>query len=271
MKSILLHIHDDLGRESRMQAAFDLARATGAHIHCVQVTPVAEFVSADVFGGGYMLPDDIAFVREEEEKERRLVETRMAREGVTWDWEHLDGDVVSSLLAAGRLSDAIVVTLPESGRRHDNDPLPIVADLAVGGRAPVLAVPPSVGAVDFCGRAVVAWDGSQESAMALRAALPLLAHAGQVHLVTVEESGKHGFPSTGASAFLARHGVASELHEWPQKDRSIGEALLAATRELAADYMVMGAFGHNRLREFIFGGVTAELLRGARIPLLLAH
>lgn len=271
MKTILLHIHEDSGQESRMQAAFDITRATGGHIICLQVTPMPDYVLADVYGGSYILPVEIDMIREREEQAKTHVEARMEREGVAWDWRHSDGDVVQCLLSASRLADAIVVTLPKQGRRAIGDPLPIVADLAISSRAPILAVPQGSGGFSCQGRAMVAWDGSHEAAMALCAAKPLLALASVVHVVTVEEKTKRDFPPIDASEYLSRHGIASEIHEWPRKGRTVEEALAAAAAELNADWIAMGAFGHSRLRETIFGGVTRYLLGEARVPLLLAH
>jgi len=271
MKTILLHIHDDTAQESRLQAAFDIARATGGHISCLQVTPIQDYVAMDMFGGSYVLPADIAFIRDQEAKERTQIETRLTREGVSWDWRHMDGDVVRCLLYAARLIDITVVTLPPPGRRADDGPLSIVADLAVSSRHPVLAVPHDVMSFNCAGRAVIAWDGSHEAAVALSAAIPLLKIAEQVHIVTVDEPRKRDFPATDASEYLSRHDIHSELHEWPRKDRLIEEALANAINELAADWIVMGAFGHSRLRETMFGGVTRYLLGAAQVPLLLAH
>jgi nucleotide-binding universal stress UspA family protein len=271
MKTILLHIHDDSGQESRMQAAFDIARATGAHISCHQVTPLADIVTADIYGGSYMSPADIDLIRQQEEDARVAIAARMQREGVSWDWRHNDGEVVQCLLSASRLVDAVVVTLPVQGRRSFDDPLPIVAGLAISSRAPVIAVPVATRGFSCLGRAMVAWDGSHEAAVALCAARPLLSLAGEVHVVTVEEKTKRDFPPIEASEYLSRYGIKSEIHEWPSKGRSIEEALTAAAAELKVDWIAMGAFGHSRLRETIFGGVTRYMLSESRVPLLLAH
>ncbi|MEJ7928079.1 universal stress protein [Sphingobium sp. AN641] len=271
MKTILLHIHDDSGQESRMQAALDIARATGAHIMCHQITALPDFVAADIYGGSYMLPVDIAAIRADEDKARAVIEERLQREGVFWDWRHSDGGVVQCLLSSSRLADAILVTLPDPGRRFEADPLPIVADLAVNSRSPVIAVPVGAGGFNCKGRAMVAWDGSHEASAALCAAKSLLAVAEEVHVVTVEEKAKRDFPPLEASEYLSRHGIRSEIHEWPRKERTIEEALVAAAAELRVDWIAMGAFGHSRLRETIFGGVTRFLLREGRVPLLLAH
>jgi len=271
MKSVLLHIHDDRGAESRLQAACDIARASDGHIHCVQVTMLPDFVGADMYGGASLAPAMIDELRSIDEKVRARTEERLQREGVSWDWRQVDGDIVRGLLSAAKLSDVIVATLPEGARKDYHDPLPICADLALAGRTPVMAVPQSTRALMAAGRALVAWDGSQEAAAALRAAVPLLKLAQEVHVVTVEEAGKYPFPATDAPEYLARHGIATQLHTWPQDGRTVSEALMAAIRVLKPDWMVMGAYGHSRLREYVFGGVTRTILHEVRVPVLLAH
>ncbi len=271
MKTVLLHIHDDRGADSRMQAACDIARACNAHVQCVQVTPMPDLIAADVYGGAGYAPTIAAELHAIDESYRAKVEAHLDREDIAWDWRQIDGDSIASLLAAARLSDLIVATLPEGRRSDAMDPLPIVADLALGGRTRVLDVPQSARSVTITGRALVAWDGSSESCAALRAAVPLLRLAQSVDIVTVEESDKAEFPATGASEYLARHGIKSQLHSWSRKDRPIEIALREAIDTLGADWVVMGAFGHSRWRELMFGGVTRAMLRTARVPLLLAH
>lgn len=271
MKTILLHIRADNGMESRLQAAFDLSRATGAHISCLQIAPLPELVAADLYGSGYLVPEAIDAVRRQDEEMRRALEERLRREGMAWDWHYRSGDLVQGLLETGRLADAMLVSLPPPGRRQADDPAPIVADLAVNSRAPVLAIPSIAKGFRCTGRAMVAWDGSHEAASALTASRTLLRVASEVHVVTVDERSKRDFPPTDAAEYLSRHGIAVEIHEWPRKDRSVEEALSHACQELSIDWMVMGAFGHSRLRETIFGGVTRYILAETRVPLLLAH
>ncbi|QGP79198.1 universal stress protein [Sphingobium sp. CAP-1] len=271
MKTILLHIHDDLGAESRLQAACDLARAARAHVQCVQVTPMLEILAAGVGDGLGYAPAVAAELHAIDETFRAQVEARFAQEDVAWDWRQMDGDSLPGLLSAAKLADIIVASLPESGRSSAKDPLPIAADLALGGRTPVLAVPQAAKRFAVTGRALVAWDGSHAAGAALRAAVPLLALAEAVDIVTIEEEGGTAFPATDAPEYLARHGIKAQLHVWPRADRPTEALLREAIATLRADWVVMGAFGHSRLRELIFGGVTRALLRTAPVPLLLAH
>ncbi|HKY80346.1 MAG TPA: universal stress protein [Sphingobium sp.] len=271
MTSILLHIHDDSGSESRLQAACDIARATDGHIHCVQVTALPGLLASDVYGGSSMAPAMMAELHEIDARMRARMEDRLRRESVSWDWRQVDGDIVHGLLSASSLSDYIVVSLPPGPRREMSDPLHLAADLALGGRTPVIAVPPTARGLKITGRAMIAWDGSQESSAALRLTTPLLRLAEEVHVVTVEEAGKYPFPATDAPEYLCRHGVKAQCHTWPQDGRTVEATLRAAIGVLEPNWMAMGAFGHSRLREFVFGGVTRTMLREVHIPLVLAH
>ena len=112
MKTILLHIRADNGMESRLQAAFDLSRATGAHISCLQIAPLPELVAADLYGSGYLVPEAIDAVRRQDEEMRRALEERLRREGMAWDWHYRSGDLVrrlpeGHLIVEGRSKDVI--------------------------------------------------------------------------------------------------------------------------------------------------------------------
>lgn len=268
MKTLLLYANDDNGMEGRLQAALDMARSFGAHISCLQVTPFDSFIMGDPFGGVYALPVVVEAVRKVEDEHRARIEDRLRMEGVSWDWSRLDGSPAQLTADRSRLADVIMLSLPGGG---DYDgPLSMVGDVVLHARAPVLAVPQSSRGLDYLGTALVAWNGTFESCIALRLAVPLLARAAQVRIVTVTED-ETEFPATGASEYLARHGIESELHEWPRDGRSMADALLDAVRSLGGAYVVMGAYGHSRLQESLLGGTTREMIRSGAVPLLLAH
>ena len=268
MKTLLLYANDDNGMESRLQAALDMARSLDAHISCLQVTPFDSFIMGDPFGGVYALPVLVEAVRKAEDEQRARIEDRLRIEGVSWDWSRLDGSPAQLTADRSRLADVVILSLPGGG---DYDgPLSMVGDVVLHARAPVLAVPQSSRGLDCLGTALVAWNGTFESCIALRLAVPLLARAAQVRIVTVTED-ETEFPATGASEYLARHGIDSELHEWPRDGRTMAEALLDAVRSLGGAYVVMGAYGHSRLQESLLGGTTREMIRSGAVPLLLAH
>lgn len=269
MKTVLVYANDDAGLESRLQAAFDIARAFDAHLHCVQVRPFDNHVIGDPFGGTYALQTALEDVIKTEVAHQRRMEARLGAENISWDWSRHDGAPAQVLVDRSHLADLIVLSLPDAAQdghlRRET-----VSAVAVHARAPVLAVPQGSRSFDCFGTAMVAWNGSAEAANALRLTLAMLARARAVKVVNVREE-RSGFPMTDASEYLARHGIFSEVQEWPAGDRPAEDALLDAAGRLGADYLVMGAYGHSRFRETVLGGTTRALLHHSPIPLLLAH
>lgn len=270
MQSILVYANEDFGFASRLQAAMDLARCFEARLTLVHVTPFEAFILGDPFGGVYALPVVVAELRKAEEAHRERVEADLARQGVHWTWRHFDGPPAKVLAEQARLADVVVASLEPAEGAPTGAPLALVADLALHVRAPVLAVPPETRSFDCSGKAMVAWNGSPEAAHALRLSLPLLRKAPLVQVVTVEGD-EVDFPASEACEYLARHGLRAELHNWPRGQRSVADALRDAAATLGAAYIVMGAYGHSRMREAVLGGATRAMLREAAVPLVLAH
>lgn len=270
MKSVLLHANQDAGLESRLQAALDLVRQFDGHLTCLHTTPYEAFITGDPFGGVYALPVVVDQLKRLEDEQRARLDAKLANEGVAWDWLQIDGPSVQAMLDRSRLADLVVLSL--AARGDDDEPaLSLAATIAVHSRAPVLAVPEGTKGLDATGPAMVAWNGSPEVAHALRFALPMLRRASEVHVVTVTEEDCHPFPAVDGCRYLALHGVRSELREWPRNGRPVGEAILDAAASLGARYIVMGAYGHSRLREAVLGGVTRRMMRESPVPLLLGH
>jgi nucleotide-binding universal stress UspA family protein len=268
MKSVLLYANPDTGLESRLQAALDVTRAFDGHLICLQVTPYDSFIMGDPFGGIYALPTVIEQVQRAADEHRAHIEARLAGEGLAWEWLRFDGAPSQLLVDRARLADLIILTLP--GAEAADSAQEIAADVLVHARTPVLAVPRSARGFDPLGVATIAWDGSLEASNALRMALPMLRRAAAVHVVTVTH-GHRDFPAADAAVYLARHAVSAELHERAAEGRSTAAALLDAAASLGAAYMVMGAWGHTRLREAMLGGATRDMLQTGNLPLLMAH
>lgn len=279
MKSVLLYANPDPGLESRLQAALDVTRTVEGHLTCLQVTPYDAFLMGDPFGGVYALPTVIEQVQRTADEHRARLEERLRGEAVAWDWLRFDGAPAQLIVDRSRLADLIVLSLPggQAGRPAEGAQT-IAAEVLVHARAPVLAVPEAAAGAsagrstgfDAGGTALVAWDGSLESSHALRLNRPMLERARAVHVVTVTE-GHSEFPATDACRYLGHFGIEAELHEWRREGRSTAAALLDASAKLSAAYIVMGAYGHTRLREAVLGGATRDLLRQSNLPLLMAH
>ncbi len=270
MKTLLLHVHDDDELGNRLALALDLARQLRGHVACVQVTPV-EAYATDPYGGMMGMAALIDTIHDQDKALRLATEAALAGSGVAWDWHSFDGNVVEHLIDRSLLADLVILSQPgQAVRRARHQPMGIVGDLVIHAPCPVLMVPQGHRAMNLAGTAMVAWNGSAEAAHALRLARPLLQRAGAVHLVEVSDD-EPGRSAQEAKAWLNRHGIAVDLHEWPAKGRRISVALQHAAAELGADYLVMGAYGHSRLRETVLGGVTRELIASATLPMVMVH
>jgi nucleotide-binding universal stress UspA family protein len=256
--------------EARLQAALAIARANDGHLSCLHVTPISLYIASDGVNSAYLMPDFAKHLDEMEAKMRERIEAHLKTEDVSWDYQHVDGDPAQMLVSRSALSDLIIL-----GRSHHREthytPLTLIGDVLQSARVPILLQPQERDSFDPLGAAVVAWNGSFEAANAIRSALPLLQMASAVHIVTVDEPAEHMLPSLVASTYLSRHGVTSELHARTVSNMPIDKVIRETAEVMGASYIVMGGYGHSRAREFLFGGVTRNLLKESPIPLLLAH
>jgi nucleotide-binding universal stress UspA family protein len=265
MQSILLHIQDDEDLDGRLRAALALARAFDGHITCLHATPYGEYLFEDPFMAT-ILPVDFSTKMERLRIELQAkVEHRLRSADVKWDWIHADEAAGTALIDKAALVDLVVLRLG-SGRKAQS----LAAAVAATARAPVLAIPPSETLFDPAGPAVVAWDGSVESSVALRAALPLLKRAASVHFIDIEDRTVRTRGEDGAQ-YLSRHGIESGVIRRSAASGDAGGAIAKVAEEHNATLLVMGAFGHWRATEFLLGGATQSLLSNSPIPLLLAH
>ncbi|WP_447932519.1 universal stress protein [Sphingopyxis fribergensis] len=265
MKNILLLVHHDAGQEARLQAALDITRALRGHLACLDVTPYPVAVGDEVMG--YAETVVVYDERDSEAKNKAALTERLAREDVSWTWTDVMGDLATSVLEAADLADLIILN-----RALDGYPLPDMRDITsrvvARSSAAVLAVPEKLErfALD---RALVAWDGGRSCAAALRAAVPLLALATDVEIFMAREAEVRNDPEQ-AAAYLSRHGIRADV-KIVEKSHHRPDALIARrAEEWRADYVVMGAYGHGRLRE-AFGGVTKRMLQESPFPLVLGH
>ncbi|MFC0206533.1 universal stress protein [Novosphingobium soli] len=260
MRSILVYADRKADNDIRIDTAVAIARRAGGHLTVLVDTPVARYIAMDPVGGNYVMSEALEKAREDDDQAAAMVEDKLRRTGVGFEVLRSEEEPVTALAYAARLADLVIVS--RKGR--------LAGDLALSTRAPVLALGDEVLALPVR-RAVVAWDGGEQAAAALRAAVPLLASCQSVRVVCVTEK-KGGFPAADALRYLSRHGVGAEFEEHERQD-STEKTLARAVADAHAELLVMGAYGKSRMREFLFGGVTAHFLDddGDVPAVLLAH
>ncbi len=260
MRSILVHADRGPGLASRLETSLSLARETDGHVTVLVDTPVARYVAMDPVGGSFVASDALNQALADDDANARAIEERLASQDVPFNVLRSESEPVEALAEAARLADVVVLSR-SSG---------LVGELALVSRTPVLALSDD-GPVPFpLSRACVAWDGGNEAATALRSSVPLLAACDSVTVLSVREK-TGGFPGTEAMRYLSRHGVNAELTELTRSG-STEETLAAAVAQAGGQLLVMGAYGKNRMREWLFGGVTQYFLKNDEGPaLLMAH
>jgi hypothetical protein len=260
MRSILVNADDSPAGTARVETALALARVTRGHVTLLVDTPISRFVAVDAMGGGTVAAEAMQQELVNDDHYAAALDARCAREDVPFDVVRSEGDPLDVFKDAARLVDVVVIG------RHDA----LAGDLPLSIRAPVLAVNDDAVLSFPLTRAAVAWDGSSAAAYALRCAVPLLAQCAEVTVLTVADNAE-GFPAIDAVTYLSRHGIKAEQHVL-QRIGAIEETLARELVLLEAELLIMGAFKHSRLREFLFGGVTRYFLEDPSGPaLLLAH
>jgi nucleotide-binding universal stress UspA family protein len=274
--TILLHL-PDVGRVPRLlDAAVPLARAAGAHLIALAVVPPFVVVPAmDATGVTVTVENHREAFRADAKRMKELFAAATSDLTPTPEWREADAkfeSVALRILEQGRCSDLIVVPQidPNSdGSTLQEDPVRIVME---SGR-PVLMLP-NEGAITLPPkRVMVAFDGRREAARAIFDALPLLQRADNVSVAWLNASPATAgdLPVAEICATLARHGVKSQGLEGRATGADVGVELLRLAKADGADLLVMGCYGHSRLREFILGGATRHILHHMHLPVLLSH
>lgn len=273
-----MHVIVDLsGARRPTTIAADLARQLDAHLTGVALAfePVVP-----VYTMTTPLPTDLIVAAHEQavndaKSAAAAFEKIAAAAGVCYasrTTESVGSDGLEGVTRGLALSDLVVI-----GQQNPDLPEPmreaLIEAILFQAGAPVLIIP-YAGVTSFApGRAIVAWDGSAAAAHAVRAALPLLHLAKEVVVVIVRESVKRSTELAGAdiATHLARHNLHVEVREITNATGDIGQTILSFAADESADWLVMGGYGHSRMREFFLGGATRGILESMTLPVLMAH
>jgi nucleotide-binding universal stress UspA family protein len=272
IKSILVHVQPETAARPRLKAAAALAGALGSHLIGIGAETVNWAVAVEPSGvpTGPLLEELLRVVSENLTRAKASFAEAAGEAGN--EFRAVEGDPLQAMLNAAREADLIVAggsPLGAGDPYRSCDP----AELALRSGLPVLVVPPD-GGILKAQSIVVAWKDTRESRRALHDAMPFLKAAQKVMVVSVCEAGDAKAALDGVRevvAGLRRHGVKAEptvVHAAPELAAA---RVQDEAREARADLIVSGAYGHSRLGEWIFGGVTHYLLHNPQTFLLLSH
>jgi nucleotide-binding universal stress UspA family protein len=273
-KTILVHLDHRPRSDVRLALAHQLAQEFDAHLVGLFAPGNARLPSYAQAEGGPLLRDLLEKRRAEilAEAEARFRKFAQRNGGERAEWRPSQSDPAAAVRLSARYADLVVAGQPEA---DDEGELRGLADeLTLSAGRPVLFVPyagqfPKVGE-----RVLVAWDGGREAARAVSDALPFLqrAKAVEVTVFDPERSYRHGQePGADIGLYLSRHGVKVQVARQSGAAFDVGSQILSRAADISADLIVMGAYGHARVRELVLGGVTRSLLEAMTVPVLMSH
>lgn len=273
-KTILVHIDSGKRCSVRLDVAIRLAIQHDAHLVGLQALApfeppgyvMAEMGPAIIEAQKQVAANEIA--RAEAEFTRQTSDAGLRNV----EWRNAIDDPVEAMTLHARYADLIVIGQADPAD-HLHTPVDFPERLVLAAGRPVLILP-AIGRFPTIGkRILVAWNPSREATRAVTDAIPLLRLADKVHVMAVNpKAGEHGaVAGADIGLYLARHGVRVEVKTDHGAEIDVGNELLSRAADLDADLIVMGGYGHSRLKEWVLGGATRTILESMTVPALMSH
>jgi nucleotide-binding universal stress UspA family protein len=282
---ILASVTGGIRDEAVLRHAIAAARPFNAHIVAIFVRPdLAEAIAFFSDGvSGAVVDEVISASRDASEEAARRVETTLKEvcdseniaivsepqrsDKVTLSFHQAQGNLSDQLTEAARLSDLVVF-----GPLQDGDKIGLadafVQTLTETDRPALLATEDAPS--NFAKRIAIGWDGKSAASQAVSAALPYITRAESVEILSVRRGAAEAQPTKALREYLSLHGVSTTERVIDRETRSTGEVLLDAATG-TADLLVVGGYGHSRIRESLIGGVTRHVITHAKLPVFMVH
>jgi nucleotide-binding universal stress UspA family protein len=282
-KDLLVVLDGDPSARVRVDLATALAERFAAHLAAFYPLPSQLLPPQAPPHLGYFDPTLLApffadlrqRAREAADTVRATFEHAASLRDVSAEWRESSEGLEGDPALHARYADLTILGQidPDRGEAEMIRPRPEQVTLASG--RPILVVP-YAGRFETVGqRVLIGWNASREAARAVNDAMPLLTAAEIVTVLTIdprEGPDGHGeLPGADISLHLARHGVKAEIERTVSTGLGVGEVLLSRAADLGADLVVVGAYGHSRMRELLLGGATRSLLQSMTVPVLMSH
>jgi nucleotide-binding universal stress UspA family protein len=274
-KTILAQCDASRGSSVRLKIALDLADRFDAHIVGLHVR---QSFQAPAFTDAGPAMDSLyhayeAGVRADETAAGKAFQEAVGHKGYSSEWRVADGYVGRTVITQARYADLVVLGQADRDSGPSAPPSDLVEEVVMAGERPVLIVP-FIGVAKPPGKTVLlCWNDTREAARAATAALPLLKAADRTIVLIIDppQAEEPQEPGADVAGWLARHGVKVTVQRDTAADTDVGGVILSRAADHDADLIVMGVYGHSRLRERVLGGASRTLLSSMTVPLLVAH
>ena len=276
IKDIMVHLDGSPEDEIRLEHGQALATAGRAHLIGLFTNQIPDLTVAMPMDGGAAAIQVLIELQNQAVKDgdvtaKRLTE-RLAGLQVPSELRRFDetfGALSGKVVQQARCADLFITTRPYGEAETAVWPDLVEAVLFGSGRA-LLLVPPGRHRQGPIQTVLVAWNGSREAARALREGLDFIEQAARVVILVVDPPADTD-PHAEVKAHLAHHDVVAEVVTADSRGRDVADVIIEEARRVSADLVVMGAYGHTRLRERMFGGATRDMLTASESPILVAH
>jgi nucleotide-binding universal stress UspA family protein len=293
LRDIILVLDDSAPSEIRLDIAIALAQQHDAHLTGLSAldllmptraavqprgNPAEDTEPASVLwraGPPIDYPEADTQSAEEAERIEAMFRERLRFSHLQGDWRMASGKVSETVVRQARHADLVILGQVDPAHPPPPAGRQLVEDVLMTSGRPILVIP-YIGRFETLGTNIlVGWNTSREAARAVNDAIPFLAKAASVTILEANPVGRKLGTDDATSAditrHLARHGISAETARTAIASISAADALLSYVSDISADLLVVGGYGHSRLREFILGGVTRELLRHMTLPVLMSH
>jgi nucleotide-binding universal stress UspA family protein len=267
----VVQVDNDKGCATRVAYAVVIAKKFGATLCGVFAKGMPKLpMVMDVSAGAELIEMQEQAASELAETLRSLF-LNIAGHGVEVEWRVFDGDWAHAIAQCARSADLLVIGQHDASDSAETTLPSLAGDTIVSSGRPVLFIP-SIGASPVPPKVIlVAWKDSREAARAVLDAMPFMIDA-KVHVVSVEnDADAAGTTGPEVTNWLSSHGVDADFAVKPAGGLSIGDAILSRLGDMDVDMLVMGGYTHSRLREYVLGGTTKNLLEHMTVPVLMSH
>ncbi|RNC95648.1 MAG: universal stress protein [Oricola sp.] len=262
---------------AELEAAVDFCRNNDAHLSVLLIglappPPVA--TDTVVISDNWAAQSEAA--KQELHERGSEIEQHLAKAGISAEikrWLMMEHSIEAGTAEHALFAD--VTFLSRTFPQERGFARQVVSGVVFGAGRPIIVADPAQFGTLSWGTILIGWDNEKPAARAVAEALPLLAAADNVHILCVDPDAvpqRDGeAPGWDLATYLARHGVQTTVHTQPSGGNPVATVLADFAEDLGADGLVMGAYGHSRLRQRLLGGTTRSLIETGKLPILMAH
>ena len=268
IKDIIVYVDNDKDCEYRLESATSLCRTFEAQLTGLYLL---QKISIPAYAGAYV-PIQVFEANDEQttklrDKAKTVFAAVAEAENINSHFSAVEGDVSTALNRYSRYADLLIVPQRKNDR-FDFNPYYQLSDVLLGAACPVLLLPDNKPPALPPETVLLAWDGERECARALKAAMPMLLKVKKIDVVSIDHEDDD---AKDVARHINRHDFEVEVHLVDRGDLDIGDVVLNKAADLKSQMIIMGAYGHSRIRELMLGGTTRHVLEHVQLPVLFSH